>query len=132
MKRTPLFLLIAMIVVALGLSTGIRCYADGDDSTPIIIGDFGTNGLPIFHSPALVPIQAAYYPSFSTILVNYRFDLGTVTVEIENLTTAEHYQTTVDATQGVHPYQISGSSGNWVITFTLSGGSTYGGSFEIE
>ena len=132
MKRTSALFFFAALVVALVSITGIRCYADGEDPTPIVIGDLGPNGLPIYHAPAQVPIQAAYSSSHSTIFVNFLYDLGYVSVEIENLTTGEYSQTTVNATQCVHPFVISGHAGIYEITFTLSNGQVYQGSFEIE
>lgn len=104
----------------------------GEDPMGIVIGEGGDGGgTPIFHAPALAPIQAAYYSSLSTIMVNFRFDLGSVSIEIENETTGEYDQTTVNATQGVHPFLISGTSGHWTITFTLSNGVVFYGEFDI-
>lgn len=58
--------------------------------------------------------------------------LGSISVEIENLTTGAYSQATVNATQGVHPFLISGDVGTYEIIFTLSDGRVYFGSFEIE
>ena len=103
------------------------------DPVTIIIGEFGdTGGSPSHHAPALIPIQAAYYSSITTILVDFLFDLGSVSVEIENQTTGSYSQTTVNATQGVHPFMISGDMGDYMITFTLSNGHVYIGEFSIE
>lgn len=106
-------------------------HADGDE-TDIIIGEVGSGGGTIFHAPALVPIQALYYPSLSTIYVNFLYDLGTVSVEIENETTGAYSQSVINATQGVHPFLISGASGHWTITFTLSNGVVFYGEFTIN
>jgi Protein of unknown function (DUF3244). len=103
------------------------------DPITIIIGEFGdTGGSPSHHALALIPIQAAYYSSITTILVDFLFDLGSVSVEIENQTTGSYSQTTVNATQGVHPFMISGDMGDYTITFTLSNGHVYIGEFSIE
>ena len=105
----------------------------GEPPEIIIIGEGGSGGgSPIHYAPALIPIQAAYYPSLSTIMVLFQYDLGPVSVEIENQTTGEYDQTLVNATQGVHPFVISGHAGIYEITFTLSNGQVYQGSFEIE
>ena len=130
MERKKLFILIVVLVIAMVPIMSTHCYACGDDPTTIVIGDFNTNGSPIFHAPALVPIQAAYYASLSTIMVNFLYDLGSVSVEIENETTGEYSQTTINATQGVHPFLISGTSGHWKITFILYNGMEYFGEFD--
>lgn len=131
MKRTNPFAIVAALVIALIPITGTCCYAD-DDPLTIVIGDANTNGGPIFHAPALIPIQAAYYPTLTTVMVNFLYDLGAVPVEIENLTAGAYSQTTINATQGVHPFVISGDGGVYKITFTLSNGHIYTGTFEIE
>lgn len=105
----------------------------GDPPTDILITEGGsTGGGSIAHAPALIPIQAAYYPSITTILVDFLYDLGQVSVEIENETTGAYSQTTINAMQGVCPFIVSGASGIYELTFTLANGIVYIGSFEIE
>lgn len=104
-----------------------------EDPITIIIGEFGdTGGSPSHHAPALIPIQAAYYSSITTILVDFLYDLGSVFVEIENQTTGSYSQTTINATQGVYPFVITGVTGHWVIVFTLENGRVYSGGFDVS
>lgn len=106
---------------------------NGGDPTEIVVRESGNNGgNPSHYAPALVPIQAVVYQSFSTIVVEFLFDLGSISVEIENLTTNSYSQTSLNATQGAHPILFSGDSGIYEITFTLSNGHIYWGTFEIE
>ena len=134
MKTNIQFLLIAILSLGLfAMTSAPCCYADGeDDPLTIFVGEPGVGDTPIIRSPALIPISAYYYSSLSTILVNCSIDLGSMTVEIENVTTGIISQTSIDATQGVHPIAISGDAGIYEITFTLSDGHEYIGSFEIE
>ncbi len=133
MKKKSLFIITMMCLAGLLTSlTGIHCYADGEDTIPIIINDENYGGSPIIRAPGTIPIEAAYYPSLSCVLVSIAFDLGSISVEIENLTTGAYSQATVNATQGVHPFLISGDVGAYEIMFTLSDGRVYFGSFEIE
>lgn len=128
MKRV-LFFVIALLCAAplLDAQTGV------EDPIGIIIGEGGNGGgNPAHYAPALVPIQAVCYQSLSIIVVEFLFDLGSVSVEIENLTTSSYSQTILNATQGGHPILFSGDSGIYEITFTLSNGHIYGGTFEIE
>lgn len=107
----------------------------GDEPVIIIIGGGDGNGNgsgPIKRAPALIPIQAAYYPSLSTLLVSFMYDMGQVAIEIENQTTGEFIQSTVNATQGVLPVSFLNITGDYVISFTLSNGRVYYGLFEIE
>ena len=132
MKMKNPFFLIATLIIAIASAIGTRCYASGDDPVTIIIddGDFGQT--PIIRSPGLVPIEAAYYASLSSILVDFLYDLGSVSVEIENETTGAYTQTIINANQGTYPFLISGDVGIYQIIFTLPGGHVYTGSFEIE
>ena len=104
----------------------------GDDQTPINIGDGGSNGQgPVFHAPALIPITGYYSSTLSTIVVNYQFDLGSIVIEIENQTTGEYSLSVVNALAGPMLLPISGTVGQWQITFTLSSGTVYYGVFII-
>ena len=124
---------VLLLILSLCLFAPIMIAQTGnDDPIGIVIGESGGNGVnPSHHAPILIPIQAVYYPSISTIMVRFLFDLGTISVEIENETTGNYMQTTVNATQGMHPFVISGSSGLWLITFTFPSGEVLTGSFEI-
>ena len=82
-------------------------------------------------APGQIPIECVYLSSASTIVVNYLYDLGSVTVEIENQTTGEYSQSVVNALAGPMPFIISGTSGHWRISFTLSSGVCYYGEFDI-
>ena len=128
-----LFLVLFLICL---VSPFLHAQTGGDEPVVIIIGGDGSgngggNGSgPVRHAPALIPIQAAYYPSLSTLLVNFIYDLGLVAIEIENLTTGESIQTNVNAVQGVHPFSLPNVAGDYVITFTLPNGRVYRGVFE--
>lgn len=130
MKRFLSLILFATLIAAFLPKT---CLADDENTTIILIEQTsGFGDTPIIRSPDLVPIEAVYYPAISTILVEFHNDLGSVSVEIGNLTTGAYSQTTVNATQGVYPFLITGDEGVYEITFTLSNGQVYLGSFEIE
>ena len=126
--------LLKTIFLAIALLRAVPCmviYAGDDDPIDVVIGDGGSNGggRP-HHTPALIPISASYYPVLSSILVDFLYDLGSVSVAIENQMTGAYSQTIVNATQGIPPFLISGDRG--VYEITLSDGHTYIGSFEIE
>lgn len=112
----------------------LHAQTGGDEPVIIIIGSEGdgNGGGPIKRAPALIPIQAAYYPSLCALLVNFIYDLGQVAVEIENQTTGESIQSTINATQGVHPFSLPNIAGDYMITFTLPSGRVYSGAFEID
>lgn len=104
----------------------------GDDPIIIFVGSGGNEGgASGIHAPIQIPIQAAYYSSLSTVMVNFLHDMGSVSVEIENETTGAYMQTTINATHGVHPFLITGAAGHWTVTFTLSNGMVYVGEFDI-
>lgn len=132
MEKKKLFILIAALFFALLPLASISCFANEDEPLPIVIGDLNPGGGPIFYAPAMIPIQAVYYPAISTVVVNFLYDLGFVSLEIENLTTGEYSQSSFNAIQGLHPFIISGDDGVYEITFTLSNGHVYTGTFEIE
>lgn len=122
----------ALALFAFLPSVSAQCSAEDEDIVILIIDGGSLGGDPAHHAPALIPIQAAYCPTLSAVLVDFLYDLGSVSVEIENETSGAYTQTTVNATQGVHPFVISGNTGDYTITFTLSNSHVYIGEFSIE
>lgn len=111
----------------------IKAQSGGDDPIGIVIGEGGNHsGAPSHHAPALIPIQAAYYPSLITIFVIFLSDLGSVSVEIENETTGTYSQQVVNTSYSPQPFLITGAAGHWTITFTLANGKVYFGEFDIN
>ena len=98
----------------------------------IILEDNGnTGGGAVFHAPARIPIECLYHPDLSTIIAFFRYDMGSVFIQIENHSTGECDQVTVNALAGAMPFPISGSPGYWSISFLLCNGKEYCGEFEI-
>lgn len=105
----------------------------GDPTEIIIVGEGGSGeGTPSHKASVPVPITAAYNASLSTIMVNFLFNLGYVSVEIENQTTGEYDQTIVNAQEGPMLFPISGTAGIWNISFTFASGIFYSGAFGIN
>lgn len=132
-KKKPSYLFVAIFLAAISSISGVQCYAD--DEIPIVIiceDGSSSNGDPGHHAPALIPIQAVYYPSDYTILVDFLNDLGPVSVKIENLSTGVYTISAINATQGEHLFFISGYPGIYEITFLLSSGLVYVGAFELD
>lgn len=132
MKKT-IFCILAGLCAAL-LLFGATGQPNGDlDPLEIIISEGGSNsGGSGYHAPALIPISAEYYPSLCSILLDFRYDLGYVTVLLENQSTGATSQTVINAVQGSQLFPISGDFGVYEITFTLTNGRVYVGTFEIE
>lgn len=124
------FCLIALVVA---LFPCLAISAPDGDPTEIIITEGGKDmGGSGYHAPALIPITAAYYAALSSLVLDFRFDLGPVTVSLENQTTGGTSQSVINALQGSQLLPISGDVGLYEITFTLSDGHEYIGTFEIE
>lgn len=107
---------------------------DGDDPFDIIfIGEGGSGeGSPSHHAPVYVPVEGVFYPSTSIIQIDFLTDLGPALIEIENVSTGEYTQDNINATQGIHPYLISGTMGSWTIIITLLNETQYVGFFVID
>ena len=125
---------VLLIMLALLMAAPFaKTYPDGDEPFEIIIGDGGTHNDDPFHRPITeIPIEASYYASLSSLLLSFADDLGSVSFKIENLTTGATVQTVINAVQGDQFFPVTGGAGEYEITFTLSDGHLYTGSFEIE
>ena len=120
-------LIIGLLCPQTNLFAGV--IRDGEP-TDILITEGGHGSSPIIYAPALIPIQAAYSSSHSTIFVNFLYDLGYVSVEIENLTTGEYAEYSFDSSSTAY-FPISGNTGSWRITLTLLDNEVYIGEFEL-
>lgn len=103
----------------------------GHEIPVIPSGNPGDDGDIIFRAPAFIPIYCDWSEQSSTISVYFLANLGTVSVEIENQTTGEYSQSTINALAGATLFPISGTAGNWTIRFTLSNNQVYLGTFTI-
>ena len=127
--RIRFYLFVALLLIS---SLGVNAMLCRGNDDPIVIpmetlgGETGGS-----RSFTAIPITATYYSSLSSIVVNYLYDLGSVTVEIENQTTGEYSQSVVNALAGLMPFIISGTSGHWRVSFTLSSSVCYYGEFDI-
>lgn len=134
------YLLIGIALVCLSsLPLFAKCSINNDgggDSTeiPIImnegVGD-GSNG-PKNRAPIMVPIEAIYSHTLSSIIVCFSFDLGEVVITIENTISGERSQILTIAKEGVLPLPISLVPGSWRICFRLMSGSCYVGEFTLQ
>ena len=103
----------------------------GDPVEIIIIDEGGQNedGQP--HRSGSIPVAAAYYSSLSSLLLDSRYDLGIVTVRLENLTTNTFSHTEINATQGLLFLPMVEEDGLYEIIISLSDGHIYSGRFSV-
>lgn len=122
---------IKLILCSLALFLNIGNIFAIEEGTDIIIEEYVSMEGPMFRDPTVIPISAAFYTTPSVIEVQFLMDLGYVSVEIENQTTSEYTQTVVNSAAGLAIFPISGNSGLWTITFSLSNGMVYYGEFTL-
>ena len=81
-------------------------------------------------SPRSVEIVAYYNSDVSSVFATLSNAGVSVTVELVNITNEEYYNYEIPGT-GLSVLPISGNSGLWTITFTLSDGEVYEGEFNL-
>lgn len=123
--NTKIKTLIASLVALL---SAMPIYA-GEGSDLVYLQRKDEEGEVIHRAPELIPITCTIEES--TLSVNFLDNLGYIVIEIENQATLEYSQITVNALAGPMVLPISGTSGNWTITFTLSSGVQYYGEFML-
>ena len=132
MKTNKLIALACLILSCFGIvkAESLSQASDSAEMKPIVIVRHGNPSTGAPRSQGTVEINA-YYDDASCSVVATLANAGTsVDVSIENLSTGESYNDSVSG-NGIAVLPISGSSGVWVITFTLSGGEVYEGEFEL-
>lgn len=102
-----------------------------DHDTVIVITPFpNPTDPPIPRSPAVVPISAQYDSFASSVFLTFTSNLGEIEVEVMN-TTNGYYDSGDILTLTLYAIiPISGGSGHYIITFTLSSGQQYRGEFD--
>jgi hypothetical protein len=111
----------------------IKAQTGNGDPTEIILGEGGSHDEGRNHrSPSVIPIEASYFAFSSSLLLTFNNDLGSVIILVENQTSGWYFQTQINAISGSQLLPISGDVGLYEITFTLSDGHEYIGTFEIE
>ena len=125
------FLLKAVCLLLLLPSTrgysGNVCAPDNEEPIVIIPVEQSFNHRP--HSKAIVPFEANYNAEFTSVLVRFIKDVGEVGISIQNLSSGEYNDYTINSKIGSIVLPISGDSGDYVITFTLQNGKQFLGKF---
>ena len=127
-KDMKKFLLLFGIML-FSITTGLQASETSDNNIITIHVLRPSGSTP--HSPGDIPIYCTFDTNTSCIYVTFFSNLGYVDLELENITTGEYNHSLVNSAPGGLIYPFSGTSGLWVITFTLSSGEEYTGEFSI-
>ena len=104
---------------------------DDPDQIPIVIEKSEENNPSSGpKSPSVVRLQAYYDCATSEIVVSAQNAGTSISVSVDNLVSGESSLHTISG-NGVSYMPISGSSGYWLLTFTLENGAIYIGEFTI-
>lgn len=103
-----------------------QVHAQTPTEIPIHQGE-NVNGGP--RMPAMVPIRACVFGD--TIYLSFSADLGDVDVELSKESEGVVLQTSVDSSNLYATLPFSGDAGEYTITFSLTNGAVYEGSFVL-
>ncbi len=122
---------ISILVLCLGVSGLLTAKDLSNKQTPaeiIVIIPDAPGSIP--RVPAQIPIQGMVLGN--TIYLAFQCDLGDIDVELYKDGSGLVWQTSVDSSELSAMLPFNGSSGDYTLTFTTSGGAVYEGSFSIE
>ncbi len=128
MKKLSFF---SILVLCLGVSGLLTAKDLSNTQTPaeiIVIIPDAPGSIP--RVPAQIPIQGMVLGN--TIYLAFQCDLGDIDVELYKDGSGLVWQTSVDSSELSAMLPFNGSSGDYTLTFTMSGGAVYEGSFSIE
>lgn len=77
------------------------------------------------------PIECQYNPYMNGICTTFNQDLGELDVLVENLSTGEYLEGTVDSADGYVVLPVSSTPGLYNIAFVTEAGVEYTGEFEL-
>ena len=131
MKKHLLLIVLSFFLgVSLELTTNAFTITNSDQNiviTPVKTDDSEND---YARAPVLLPVSSFYQSMTSSIILNYRFDVGDVNVEIKNSFNGDYYTYNVDSSEGFSMLQIQGEEGFYEIVITLQSGAKYIGHFE--
>lgn len=126
------FLIMALVLCLSGIATPLKSQTPPDDpkQIPVIFEnkDEYPSGTP--KAPSFVRLQAYYDCASSEIVVSARNAGTNISVSVENLVSGESSLFSISG-NSVSYMPISGTSGYWLLTFTLENGSVYIGQFTL-
>ncbi len=128
MKKLSFF---SILVLCLGVSGLLTAKDLSNKQTPaeiIVIIPDAPGSIP--RVPAQIPIQGMVLGN--TIYLAFQCDLGDIDVELYKDGSGLVWQTSVDSSELSAMLPFNGSSGDYTLAFTTSGGAVYEGSFSIE
>ena len=128
MKKLSFF---SILVLCLGVSGLLTAKDLSNTQTPaeiIVIIPDAPGSIP--RVPAQIPIQGMVLGN--TIYLAFQCDLGDIDVELYKDGSGLVWQTSVDSSELSVMLPFNGSSGDYTLAFTTSGGAVYEGSFSIE
>lgn len=80
---------------------------------------------PIYRAPAIVPVQGYYVSFINTLYLSFIYDMGNVTVTIENIVTGESLSESIPTESGLQAIPLGANNGLYVITIIVPGGQQY-------
>lgn len=128
MKKLSFFLI---LVLCLGVSGLLTAKDLSNKQTPaeiIVIIPDAPGSIP--RVPAQIPIQGMVLGN--TIYLAFQCDLGDIDVELYKDGSGLVWQSSVDSSELSAMLPFNGSSGDYTLIFTTSGGAVYEGSFSIN
>lgn len=79
---------------------------------------------PIYRAPAMVPVQGYYVSLMNTLYLSFAYDMGNVTVTIENTEAGEFLSETIPTDSGF-AIPLGAENGLYTITIVRGGGQQY-------
>lgn len=116
------------------LSIALSCYAR-DEKTEIAFDRYYNEDRDsdVFRAPALVPLQGYYDSSAHVICITFRYPMGTLTYQIDDLNAGTQLKGKVSSDLGMAIIPFSGIPGTlYRITFKTEEGQEYLGTLLID
>ena len=80
---------------------------------------------PIYRAPAIIPVSGYYMSFINTLYLSFIYDMGNVTVTIENTVTGDSLSESIPTDSGLQAISLGADNGLYVITIIMPGGQQY-------
>lgn len=87
---------------------------------------------PVHRIPAKKVLDCYYDSGLCCIIVELCSPVGKVMVDVDNISTGEHIEALIPSNVAYHILSCPGDEGCCIVTFTLSNGRIYSGTFNLQ
>ena len=119
------------LMVLCCMSMAAMAQNNSDQNVDFQILDQDHTSTPIYRAPAFIPVYGHYEAIGNSIFLIFTYDIGDVTVSIENCMTGDCSSEIIPTNSGIQEFALNNDVGIYTITITTQAGIRYRAEIEL-